>query len=764
MARKNNSEFIDFRGMFEEYKKHWWWFVISVIVCVGLAFVYTKIKKPEYMVRANVLVIDDNTSAMTSMSGLDDLFGSRANVEDEVFVVNSHSVLRDVARDLGINEQHYVSQGFLQKRLAYPNYPVTVHTTESLCDTLLTTIVFKTKIHKNGTADVEARVKGDVIADIKDSKLPVSLSTDYGKFVVDTTRYYKKGEELKSTISLSGYDVAAEDLSESVTSDKASKKSNIVELYMTTTNLEYGEDVLDKIIEIYNIRAIESKNEQGQRTLDFINERLQMITGDLTAAESDIQTYKQNNGIVDVAAEATYNMSKRASAEAALVNAQTQSEIIKMTRDFLSQPENAYELIPGSGEIPAASSAIASYNEMVLKRTELMQNARGNNKVLGQMNEQLDMMREAINTSLDRAYETSLVAIREARAAASRAMGKLGNIPVQEREFLNLQRQQQVKQQLYLFLLQRREETAMVIANAVPKGRIIDEAYTLSEPLGLKKIVILILAMMFGLLIPPVILYVKKLFRNKFETRKEVEQLTDVPVLGEICTDHSGQTLVVETNNTSSTAELFRMVRSSLQFMLNEETDKVVLITSTRSGEGKSYISVNLAASLALLGKKVVLVGMDIRNPQLANYLNLSQTRGVTNFLSSSSETIDNILIHEPLVKNLDIIVAGPIPPNPGELLVSHRVEEFVGELRERYDYVIIDSAPVGMVSDTFNLARISDATVYVCRVNYTTLHDIDFLNEVYDEKRLRRPALVVNGTTASRGYGYGYGRKSSDN
>jgi capsular exopolysaccharide synthesis family protein len=482
----------------------------------------------------------------------------------------------------------------------------------------------------------------------------------------------------------------------------------------------------------------------------------------LASAESNIQNYKQSQGIVDVSTEASYNMHIKSSAEQKLITAQTRSEILKMTRDFLAQPQNAYELIPGSGDIPAAGDAITTYNTMILSRMEMKQNAKGQNKNLKQLDEQLDAMREAIISTIDQSYKSSLVTIRDAQAEVAKAQGKLGNIPSQEREFLGLKRQQEVKQQLYLFLLQRREETAMMIANAIPKGRIIDDAYSLSEPLGLGKFAIMLIALVIGLFIPVVALYIKKLLRSKFETRKELEQLTELPILGEICTDNSGKNLVVNEHDTSSTTELFRLVRSSLQFMLNDVDDKVVLVTSTRSGEGKSFISLNTAASLALLGKKVLLIGMDIRNPRLSDYLHISNKMGLTVYLSQQNVSLDDIITPYSEVKGLDIIVGGPVPPNPGELLTSQKVNDMFDELRKRYDYIIVDSAPVGMVSDTFNLVRVSDATVYVCRVNYTSISDINFVNTISEEKRMRKLSLVVNGTKTSKGYGYGYGRSNT--
>lgn len=754
---KKKSEFIDIKEVLAIFKRKWYWFLISVIICCGIAYVYTKISKPQYKVVANVLITQEDGGGMGSFGGLGDLFGSNGYVEDEIFVITSHSVLREVVKDLGLYRSHIVKTGLLSKTFEYEKYPVDVYPSPGIVDTLRTAIVFKTKIH-DGKADIKVSVSGDDIEDLKDQTLPATIKCDYGQFVIDRTKYCPKNKEINTTVTIMGYDAAAEDLAKTVSSSIASKKSNAINLSIVTPAPKYGLDILNTIIQKYNERGINQKNLQSTKTATFIDERLALISGDLAGAESDIQDYKENQGIVDVQTEASYNIALKGEAERNLIAAQTENEIIKMTRDFINDPAKAYELIPSSNEIAGVGSAIGTYNSLILKRLELMNNAKGNNTALKSLNDQIDAMRSSINTSLQRAYVNSNVQVKELSAQVAKAQGKLGNIPTQERTFINLKRQQEVKQQLYLFLLQRREETAMMLANAVPKGEIIDEAYTLSDPVSMSKKLILLIALLIGLCIPPVIIYIKKLLRSKFETRQEVENRVDMPVLGEMCIDRSGEQLAVGATNTSSTSELFRLLRTNLQFVLNGKDDKVVLMTSTSSGEGKSFISINLAASLALLHKKVILVGMDIRNPQLAKYLNLAPHTGLTQYLADPSIDVDSLIMHDQMIEGLDIIQAGPIPPNPGELLASQAVDDLFVKLRQEYDYILIDSAPVGMVSDTFHIVRVTDATVYVCRANYTTLRDLDYIEDLYHDKRLKKISLVVNGTAARKGYGYGYG------
>ena len=757
------SEIIDIAGLLRDYVSKWYWFALSVILCCGLAFVYIKIKKPVYQVNANVLISQEDGGGVGSLGGLSDLFGGSGYVEDEVFVVSSHSVYRDVARDLGLYKKHVVKDGFLSKDFKYVEFPVEVYTQVEIADTLRSIIEFDVEVDETGAVDIAVEAEKETIAEVEGGKFPVELNTKYGVFTLDTTRYYEPGEDLRTIITYMGYDVAAELMSEEVAVGIASKKSNVIALGIQTPDVEYGKDVLNEIVKKYNERGVAEKSLQGRQTAEFIDSRIALLESDLAASEAVIEEYKQNNGIVDVSAEAAYQMSVRSGLEQKMMAAETELEIIKMTRDFIADPDNAYSMIATSPGSASVQAAITAYNQLILQYMNLSRTAKGDNATLQNLMKQIDATRANINSSLNNAYETSLLTLNDLKAEMANLNTKLGNIPTQEREFLSLKRQQEVKQQLYLFLLQRKEETEMLIANSIPKGVVVDNAYSLNEPVSMSKKMILALAFMLGLVLPPVVFYLRKLLRSKFETKEDVEALTNIPILGEMCTSRSGDSLVVKSGGSSSAGELFRLIRANLQFVLNGKDDKVVLMTSTISGEGKSFISINLASSLAMLNKKVLLVGMDIRSPKLAEYLSLSPRRGLTEYLSSDDISLDDVILTEPVQQNMDIIVAGPVPPNPSELLASQQVDELFAKLRTMYDYIIVDSAPVGMVSDTFTLARISDATVYVCRANYTSIKDINFINGVYAESRLKKMALVVNGTTAKKGYGYGYGQSYDD-
>lgn len=763
---------IDVSQIIEVLRRNWWMFAVSVILCGALGVTYLYVKHSVYVVHAKVLVAyDEGTSSMGSsiMQSLSLGGVGGSNVEDEVLVMGAHSIKEQAIKELKLNRSYYSPDGFLKKKYYYNNSPIEISAPEEVFDTLSVGMKFNIKANKD-LSKIEVEVKKGrftTLAEVTGDKLPMVVNTPYGIYSIDKTKFYVPGEDVEVVANVIGNSVYAESITNDLTVQKSEKKANGISLYYEDINIKRGKDLLNKMVELYNRRGQREKDEMAINTGRFIDERLDTLYVSLANAERKIQNYKQNKNIVDVSSEARYLMQKKGTLENALLSAETQYEVLKMADDFFSNPKNNYAMMPFAPELSGVEDAITLYNEMIAKRMEIETNAKGENPALLAINEQIDAMRENVKKSINRAVSSASVRLKELKAESSASENKLSSIPAQEREYLELQRDQTIKNQLYSFLLQKREENQLVLAATTPKGKIIDKAYAYNEPVAPKKMMIIVVALFFGFIIPALWLYVKNLMSNKFDSVESLTCLTSLPVIGEICHSRRAKDnpIVVSETSTRPIAELFRLLRSNLQFMFpikGGENGQVAMVTSSCSGEGKTFVSMNVAESLALMNKKVVLVGMDIRLPMLAQNLGLPSSPGVTNYLSGAIDDVDSLINHH---SNCDIIVAGPVPPNPSELLLSNRIEQLIKELKQRYDFVIVDSAPIGLVSDTFSLTRYSDVTLYVSRANYTKKSFIKYLNSVVERGQLKNVAVVINDTNPklSHGYGYGYGSKKDD-
>ena len=768
---KSNDQ-IDVMQIVDVLRRNWWMFAVSVILCGALGVAYLYVKHSVYVVHAKVLVAyDEGTSSMGSsiMQSLSLGGVGGSNVEDEVLVMGAHSIKEQAIKELKLNRSYYSPDGFLKKKYYYNNSPIEISAPEEVFDTLSVGMKFNIKANKD-LSKIEVEVKKGrftTLAEVTGDKLPMVVNTPYGIYSIDKTKFYVPGEEVEVVANVTGNSIYAEAITDDLTVQKSEKKANGISLYYEDINIKRGKDLLNKMVELYNRRGQKEKDEMAVNTGRFIDERLDTLYVSLADAERKIQNYKQNKNIVDVSSEARYLMQKKGTLENALLSAETQYEVLKMADDFFSNPKNNYAMMPFAPELSGVEDAITLYNEMIAKRMEIETNAKGDNPALLAINEQIDAMRENVKKSINRAVSSASVRLKELKAESSASENKLSSIPAQEREYLELQRDQTIKNQLYSFLLQKREENQLVLAATTPKGKIIDKAFAYNEPVAPKKMMIIIVALFFGLIIPALWLYVKNLMSNKFDSVESLARITTLPIIGEICHSRRAKDnpIVVSETSTRPIAELFRLLRSNLQFMFpvkGVENGQVAMITSSCSGEGKTFVSMNVAESLALLDKKVVLVGLDIRLPMLAQNLGLPSSPGVTNYLSGAIDDVDSLINHH---SNCDIIVAGPVPPNPSELLLSDRTELLIKELKQRYDFVIIDSAPIGLVSDTFSLSKYSDVTLYVSRANYTKKSFIKYLNSVVERGQLKNVAVVVNDTNPklSHGYGYGYGSKEDN-
>ena len=532
---------------------------------------------------------------------------------------------------------------------------------------------------------------------------------------------------------------------------------------LKNSNTQRGKDYIDKLLEMYNINANNDKNEVAQRTGEFIDERIDIISKELGSTERDLENFKRSAGITDLTSEAQIALTGNAEYEKKRVENQTQINLVMDLKKYLQG--SGYEVLPANVGLQDAgvAGAIDRYNEMVAERKRLLRTSTESNPAIVNLTTSIRAMRSNIQTTLDATLKGLEITKADLIREASRYSRRISDAPTQERHFVSIARQQEIKSGLYLMLLQKREENAIVLAAIANNAKIIDEAQADSTPISPKRMTIYLAALVFGIGIPVGVIYLIGLTKFKIEGRADVEKLTSLPVVGDIpLADEKTGAIAVFENQNNLMSETFRNVRTNLQFML-ENGKNVILVTSTVSGEGKSFISANLAISLSLLGKKVVIVGLDIRKPGLNKVFNLPKKEyGITQFLTNSTVNLMDLVHHSDINKNLYILPGGTVPPNPTELLARDGLEKAVEILRKNFDYVILDTAPVGMVTDTLLIGRVADLSVYVCRADYTRKTEFTLINELAENNKLPNLCIVINGLDLQKkkyGYYYGYGK-----
>ena len=758
---QQEEQIIDFSAFVRKYKRYWWLFLLSLLACISLAFLYLKSAQRVYNVKAVVLISQDDNSTGAGANLLKSmkLMGQGSKVDDEMVVFSSQELCTQVIKQLKLNRTYIEDKGwFKAKRDHYNSSPVEIVAPEEFFDTLSTSLKFKIDVNKEGLVDIKSKYRKKLIVDVKKATLPVTVKTPFGVLAFKMKDGYKPGKAHHITAGLYGNQLRGEQLNRRVKIKLATKKSNGINLTLAETNTARGKDVLNKLIDLYNERGQREKDEEAINTAKFIDERLALIYKGLTGSEAEIEAFRRRNNVIEPEIQMKSEIARKEMADNAIIKLETNKQLLGMLKDFMNDPKNKHSYIPFEVDSSAASGSIKAYNNLLTKRQELELSAKDNNLAIKQIDEQIESMHDNILKGINASIQGINLQLTKAQGRTNSVSNKMDQVPSIEREAQDLYRQQGIQNTLYTFLLQKREENALVLAATTPKGKIVDHAYSQHTPISPNKMMVFALALMAGLMLPLLLVYLKDLFTTKFSNQEELEEISQVPFIGHIHHNRHNTELVVKDGKTSAIVELFRYVRNNLQFLLNKEDDKVILVTSSISGEGKSFISTNIASSFALLGKRVALVGMDIRNPKLAQMLDLNEMPGVTSYLSRSDVTLDQIAQPCQEVNGLDVFVGGAIPPNPSELLLGDRVKDFFADLREQYDVIIVDSAPVAQVSDSFALDKYSNATVYVTRANYTRRNLIKFMNRIAANKQLKNMCVVLNDTKPSNDNTYGYG------
>ena len=733
--------------------RHWWLFALSFIFCFGILFLYLRKTLPSYIVSSTVLVDDQSlsfagignpkgNSMLKSVMG-----GGDVNVFNEIEILASENLAAKTVDALDINCRYYEKTGFLKKQDHYGTSPIIVEAPKELFDTLSVTLPFKIKVNADGKTDITVK-KGmfSNYAELKGVELPATVKTPFGLFVVKPTQYFTPKHEYSITASVAGNIPAALELQKDMTVDLKAKKTDIVYMDVMDNDVKRGRDILNTLVRLYNERGMKESDTQGMTTARFIDERLSLIYKNLMGSEAEIEAYKKAHSLVDPYTQVKSSIIKGETSESAIIALETQYRIASMIKGFITDPANKHSLIPFESDSLSAKM-VRSYNALITQRQHLETSAKADNPALVQLDQQLNAMRENMLGSVNNALGAMRIKIDKAKDVQGESKGDMSQFASTERETRNLYRNQAIQNELYIFLLQKREENALKMAAAQPKGKLVDEAYAASEPVKPKKPLLAFVALMMTFAIPFCILYVKKLLKNKIGSQDELEAITPAHLLGQIYHAREDELQVIADTNTKN-AELFRYLRGNVQFVLPESTDKVVLVTSAVAAEGKSYIAANVASSLALMGKKVALVELNLRKPSLGEMFGIIASKGMSDYLSNGEVSLHDIV--STTADGLDVYVAGTVPPNPSELLQGSRTAQLMEQLREQYDYVVVDSASLATASDTFSLTSQADATVVVLRANSTKQAYVKWINRLMAEGKLSNVGFVLNGVKNS--------------
>ena len=771
MGATQPEEEVNIQELLFRYLIHWPWFVASVLFCVVCAFGYLKIATPVYNVSATVLIKDEDKGGGTTMAselgkmGLGGMMNTKSNVENEVEVLKSKSLALEVVELLNLYVSYWNEDSWMSKEL-YRTSPVLVSLTSQEADQLNKPMKVKMKLLDSGKMDVEIEV-GEKKYKKHIDKLPAVFPTDDGTvaFLINSDTLVSKWNEIQKITAVIEKPMAvAKGYSGALSIAPTSKTTSVVNISLKNSSTQRGKDFINKLIEVYNINTNNDKNEVAQKTAEFIDERIAIISKELGSTEQDLETFKRTAGITDLKSEAEIALSGNAEYEKRRVENQTQISLVKDLQRYLQG--NDYEVLPSNVGLKdaALATAIAKYNEMLMERNRLLRTSTENNPTIINLTSSIHAMRANVVASMDATLKGLQITKADLQREAKRFSQRISDAPTQERQFVSIARQQEIKAGLYLMLLQKREENAITLAATANNAKIIDAAIPDEAPVAPKKMMFLMMAFVFGMGIPVLVIYLISLTKVTIEGRADVEKLTTLPVIGDIpvADGLKGSSVAVFENQNNLMSETFRGIRTNLQFLL-EEGQKVVLVTSTVSGEGKSFVSANTAISLSLLGKKVVIVGLDIRKPGLNKVFNLStKEQGITQFLTDPKRNIMDLVQQSDINSNLFILPGGAVPPNPTELLARKGLEEAVEQLKQHFDYIVLDTAPVGMVTDTQLISRVADLTVYVCRADYTRKSEFTLVNELDSTNKLPRISIVINGLDLNKkkyGYYYGYGK-----
>ena len=777
------ASFFDFAALYRTIILNWYWFVLSLIIFGGIGAIYLRYTTPLYQSTAKLLIKDDDNGSSRRGSSLQNItnlgtISNSAGIDNEMEILSSHSIAEDAIRDLKLYVS-YTTEGKVKDVITYRDQPLVVDIDAAHLDRLNRPI--NLNITKNGSSFVvngtysvptdEENSEGPFSINKKFTSLPATIPTRAGIITINSNngRTLHEGQVLK--VSILSPKMASDKYVGELKIGQSGKGTSILQLQLTDEVPQRSLDYLKQLAIVYNRQANEDKNAVAHQTEKFINSRLEKINAELGKTEGELQNYKQKNGMVELKMNASNSVSNQNTSEQKLAEMETQIELFNtIAREVESSSRNLTQVIPSNVGLDdeSSTSLINKYNELVLERNRLLRSASESSPVVEPLTDQIRDLNVNIRRAIAAARKNLQIQRDAVLAQVTKYTDQVEETPQQERMLTQIGRQQEVKSGLYLMLLQKREENSISLAATADKGRLIDDPQ-LNGKVSPNSTYIMLIALVIGLAIPVFIILIIQFFRYKIEGHDDVARLTKLPIIADIAIASNSAKgkadIVVHENQNNQMEEIFRSLRTNLQFMLHEG-EKVVLFTSSTSGEGKTFTAANLSVSFGLLGKKVILVGLDIRRPRLAEQFGINDHKhGITNLLvkdNPNREDVEAQILPSGVNKNLDLLMAGPVPPNPAELIARNSLDTIIEILKEKYDYIMIDTAPVGLVTDTLQIARVTNVSVYMCRADYTPKASFAMINSLAKEEKLPNMAMVLNGVDMSKrkySYYYGYGK-----